>query len=560
MVAKRPHGAQLLPIFISLDLSQETETDERMLAVKAIHKLCSSHSKSELHDIEVESGLIITLCIQLNYFLNRNLDKLYSPLFHIFDALGHIYCCSEVARGESLQEFGENLLFLSAKALSVCRATIRKCNDEQIASKDHILLAVTGEVNFIHVQTIGACRNVIACILKLFRSLSRNQRTSLLMIKCDIAVLDVAHHITEHGNDEARVEAFALIKNLTFHAEEYRSRIMDQPCLLNALVQSCLDQLHSGPREDSSAIMRNLAMSTEAKLRMAEHNGLLYAMVQLSKDSNLKVRRNAISVIGSLAISEETRILIATCGEGMILDVLKRTILFDEDSISRRRAGRTFCCFGRSEVAELVANHSGVISSLCKVTRNDSNTETRLEAAEALAAFISQVPEPITCYEEIIASMVRMFSLSACTNMAAKILKGLAQYHSYRKSMAELPGVLKALGKALIRPTATAKEKECITGILFELSREEENKEKLTCTPVLAALTEISSNENYDCQVARILAIKCFVNIADQSKNRAALANFDGLLSSLVNFLGHSPDERTRIEVKQVLVSLVTKL
>lgn len=76
-------------------------------------------------------------------------------------------------------------------------------------------------------------------------------------------------------NHDARLEAVATLKNISFYADDFRLLILQHPGLLEAIIHNCSENEDDLGREYTSAVLRNLAMAPDTKIPMAEHSCLL---------------------------------------------------------------------------------------------------------------------------------------------------------------------------------------------------------------------------------------------------------------------------------------------
>ena len=136
--------------------------------------------------------------------------------------------------------------------------------------------------------------------------------------------------------------------------------LITPPTNRNPLVQ----QTHLAENQATSLQFKKAAaITTDTKVPMVAYCTLLDTLVQLMDDSNLKTRRNAVSAIGSLAISDENSMAFVTHGEGIIVKIMRRLVENEFDAVIRRRAVRALRCFGRKDTIDMLADRLGIINS-----------------------------------------------------------------------------------------------------------------------------------------------------------------------------------------------------
>lgn len=491
------------------------------------------HKIETLHDIEVQEGIVSSLCLQLGYILNRGSSD-GMDLASIFSIIALVYQCSDSVREASFAHVGKDLL-----SMTFC--SFRALQDTEY---------------------FGWCS---FHIMKVMRSLSRLKDASLIMVQQEEALTILQIVILDNGiNLGAKLEGIATLKNLTFYAEDDRLGIMHHPGLIDALIRTCSDRGDDTGREFASAVIRNLAMAPDTKVEMVEISGILDILVQLMDDQNLKTRRNAVSAIGSLAIADENGMIFVTHGEGVILRTMQRLVEEEEDSVIRRRAARALRCFGRKDTVEMIVDRQGIVESLCGVAMNDPSIEAQVEAIEALAAFVSHAHALAPFYNNILDAIVNIANASppkSCVEVLAKTMNALSFIQHHRTPMVDHNDFLRTMTIIASNPTnssSTCRE-QCASAI-NNLSCDEGSREHLTPTHILSFLLFAISNEYRKERLMQTYAVKALVNLAKFEKNKKCLAHEEGLLSSLVEFAAESQNSSIKDDVKSMIIDLIPLL
>ena len=509
-------------------ITQDQRTQAFLSAQKAF-----DHKMETLHDIEVQEGIVSSLCLQLGYILNRGSSE-GMDLASIFSIIALVYQCSDEVRAASFAHVGKDLLKMMFCAFKAVQET----------------------------EYFGWCS---FHIMKVMRSMSRLKDASLVMVQEEDALTILQIVILDnHGNLGAKLEAIATLKNLTFYAEDDRLGIMHHPGLIDALIRTCSDRGDDTGREFASAVIRNLAMAPDTKVEMVEISGILDILVQLMDDQNLKTRRNAVSAIGSLAIADENSMIFVTHGEGVILRTMQRLVEEEEDSVIRRRAARALRCFGRKDTVEMIVDRRGIVESLCGVAMNDPSVEAQIEAIEALAAFVSHAHALAPFYNNILDAIVNIADSSpptSCVEALAKTMNALSFVQHHRRPMVEHNDFLlkmTEIASDIINTSSICRE-QCASAI-NNLSCDEDNREHLIEKHIISFLMFALSNEFRNERLMQTYAVKALVNLAKFEKNRKRLAHERGLLSSLMDFITESSNSSIKEDVKNCLIDLIPLL
>lgn len=505
------------------------------------------HKNETMHDIEVEEGLVSSLCLQLGYLLQTPQPNVYD-LSHVISLLSLSYQCSDSTRETSYHMVGRDLIRMMCVAFQIVKDT-----------SEYIPCALP--------------------IMKVLRALSRLREASVYMVHQEdvltILRLVVMDDKGVTDNDDgfrvrahqphlgSKLEAMATLKNISFFAEDFRLLMLQHPGLIDALLLACSDPENSFGREYASAVIRNLAMAPDTKVPMGGYCTLIDTLVQLMDDSNLKTRRNSVSAIGSLAISDENSIVFLTHGEGIIVKIMRRLIENECDAVIRRRAARALRCFGRKDTIDMLADRVGIINSLCVVAKDDPSVEAKIEAIEALACYISHAQSTAPYYNGIMDSIINIAKASppvSCMETLAKTMHTLSCFEKHRIPMTNHHHLLKALTSIASHHAATIICREHAASTLFNLSCGPENRTKMVGRNVLSTLVMFASDEREESRNLRRVAVRTIVNLSLIEKNHKCLAREVGVLKCLIQFTLSSKDCAVKDEVKASMINLIPAL
>ena len=490
------------------------------------------HKIEALHDIEVQEGIVSSLCLQLGYVLNKG-DPELIDIASVFSIIAMVYQCSDEIRDASFSHVGIDLL-------------------RMIFSSFHL------------VQNTDYFGWASYHIMKVMRSLSRLKDASIVMTQHDDALTILQIVILDEAvNLGAKLEAIATLKNITFFAEDFRLRIMSHPGLFDALIKTCTDRDDNTGREFATAVIRNMAMVPDTKIPMVEHSCLLDVLVELMDDQNLKTRRNAVSAMGSLAIAEENSVIFVTHGEGVLLRILKRLVEEDDDAVIRRRAARALRCFGREETVGMIVDTNGIVESLCAAAMNDPSVEAQIEAIEALATFVSHANIFAPYYKNILDAIIKIASCSpppSCVQVLLKTMNILSCKRDHRQPMIQHCDLLHTVTVLASDPSGTNTCRELCSSTIYNLTCDEEHRGEMSSKVVLSFLLVVLSEEYRNERLSQTYAVKALENLASYDTNRKCLANETGLLQRLMNFAAVADNSDTKEAAKFTLIQLIPLL
>lgn len=482
-------------------------------------------TNSGITELLVEAGAIHAICLQLGYILNK--ENSTEELEQLCRAL-HLLCrCTEKARNLSLREIGNDLITLLLKVIA-------RANNE----------------------------NIIHEVVATWQAFSGSGIGALALIRCNGLLSTLVEVLLKEGTKpETITEALGLIKNLTYYAEDHRQLMLEKPGLLTALIHLPFTKLYDKCMERLSGIFRNLAISPNSRLIMAQQPNLLSALIRLSSHSNPKVTRNILSTITSLTMEADSCVLIALHGEGIILDVLSRLVSEDADPVIRRRAARALRFLARDKAAMLIVDKT--VHVLSQSAIHDHSREVRIEAAEAFASCAVVVQAQMPHHDAVLSALTNLATDDAVMpDVIARVLKKQAIHPQNRVAIAKHDGLLPLLARIALSASSSLTAKEDANRALKDLSAEESNREIMaTTTHVLAALVKNSLERQEETRLGRDYATRAIVNLASLPSNMKRMVTHAGLLKALVQYAATAnADIPTKSAVKKVILMLVPHL
>ena len=402
--------------------------------------------------------------------------------------------------------------------------------------------------------------------MEIIRSFSRLQSASLEFMR-NARLMSLLENLISGSVSEyfisLRVGALAILKNISFYAEDFRFEILERRSLIEAVLIAAIRRDGGDEsREYASAILRNLAMAPDTKEEMVVFPVLLEAIVCLLSDPNSKTRRNAVSAIGSISIAEDNSLILVLHGDGAILNILLRLMRFDDDYVIRRRAARALKLIGRKDTVEMLVNYHGMIEALTDVAINDSNWETQIEATETLACYAFHLQETVGCYENVIHSLLKICTRttqSACLEIVLKAVKELTLNQDNLSYMMNISFFLPTMISVIRKSIATNTVIEYASGALFNISKDPEQRSKMASRQVFSSLAFIAS-KNSEIPQAQMSAVGTIVNLATVPESRKCMATEMGLLKSLMQYATRTQDLELKNDVKSAIMVLIPAL
>lgn len=473
----------------------------------------------------VEAGAVNALCMQLGFVLNKR-DSSPEELEGICRALGLLLHCSENIREMTLREVGSDLITLLVKAIQRCDYSTRR----EIVSVWHSAASCSAGV-----AVMIKCRGLMA------------------------AVSNVLRH-AEQCN-EAAMESLGLLKRLTYSAEEPRLQILEQPGMLTCLAQTPFTISHEKSMEWLSSVFRNLAATPSARVVMAQNTEVLTALIRLASQGNRRTTRHMLCTLDCLTMESDYCVAMVMHGDGVLLNVLKRLVVEESDSVIRRRAARALRLLARDKAIPLLINDSSLMDVLASCALHDTTREVRMEAANAFTSCASLVRAPMPQHDAVLKSLTSLArETPAVPGVVAKALKEQALHPMNRVPMANHMGLLTALATIAMDEHGSVAAKGYATSALHDLSTEEANREKMATPEVLRALVQNALDRNNEMREIRDHAMHTLLNLSSVDSNLKRMATHEGLLKAFVQYAATAPEAESKGAVKKVIMALVPLL
>ena len=472
----------------------------------------------------VKAGIVNSLCLQLGFVLHR-----------------HGSCKEEME--------------LTCTAIdSLYRHCGELITEDAIRQRQNDLLRFLPEL---------AQRDIVLPVLSLWHSCSScNFGTSLLlqdtsMLQAVVRVLE--QHVTRRK--EEILESLGILKNVTYYGEDFRRRIVRYPGLTTSLTSLPLDD-NGKDQERLSAVIRNLSLSPDTRLILAQRPDVLTSIARMATSINHTTIRNILTTLSNMAIDADSCLVMVFHGEGILVGLLKRFVVQDDDAIIRKRAARTLKLLARDTSVPLLVHDNQLMECLSQRAFHDTNVEVRAEAAEAFTRFAALIKAPMAQHDAVLDALSHL-AASPNTNadVIARALRAQASHPENRKAMLQRGKLMAALANIATSGEASISARKSACSTFLNLSEEEVNRFTIANTPaILQSLVRNSTDRREAHADTRDMAVRTLLNLALVQSNRQTMAKSTGLIHCLLQFASTAETAMKKKEVKDVILKLAAEL
>ena len=571
-------------------------TKQRLVALKHLHQMLQSmqqqqqqqqheevqqqHHGAALNNPTnlLETGLINALSLQLHCILHRHGSTTVE-----MELMCHCLC----------------LVFQRCRKQ---HKELQLCIQEQgTPFVDMLTQAIGIELRQRSLQSTNSIPSALYSVLSLFSIISSSALgTSLLLQSRDVGVTIVSCLSDPKVPDATIAEILGTLKNMTYFDEDCRIILVKLPDMLSAL--TALPNYHHRPLSIKSrhrllGIVRNLSTTAECRailIRQPSFVGLLarFMMADSSSDNskndestaqeNQIFRRSMFNTLISLAMDQESSLLLLLHGDGILLRLLHaywRTSIQADDSDTRKSVARILRLLAHEASVPLLIHNTELMHQLSDAALRDSCAAVRTEAAEAFtrcaALARAETSGQHSHYYEAVLDALQLLvqqqqqSRAVSRDVLAQALREQSMHPGNRAPLGKRSILLQTVTQIALErgvSSVTAVRDACCT--LLHLSLEESNRQDLVQVPNLldALMTNLSSFSQGDQHdhvdaVERDHAMQTVVNLAQCSANGKTMARHGCLLSTLIQIAGNMHhDNVVKADLKQTILLLVTNL
>ncbi|KAG7363935.1 hypothetical protein IV203_037137 [Nitzschia inconspicua] len=399
-------------------------------------------------------------------------------------------------------------------------------------------------------------------------------------------------HAAAACEKEIIMAGLGLLKNLTFYGEDHRHSIVEHTDLVSTL-SSLTNSPNDKTVERLSAIFRNLALSSDVRLKMAQRSDVLTALAVMvgksimsgdeeNENNSKHILRNALSTLSNLAIETSATNLLLFHGDGILIKQLAKILLQVDDTVVRKRSIKTLRLLARdtatvSPMMILLQNHH-LLEILSNCAMYDSNDGVRMEAQEAFAKCATLIRSPMEQYQSVLDALTHMTVKtihnipSSSADVVTRALREQASHPENRLCMGRRTELIEGLAKILSSASTSQLAKENVCATFLDLSKDPVNHLSLASPVILGAL--VGSLLDVHAQVSNEIAsttsrrvhlresiVRCLLNLSQTPDTWKTMASQTSLLQSLLQFASNrSTDPNLKTQVKNVILRLAAEL
>uniref|UniRef100_A0A7S1BEI5 Armadillo repeat-containing protein 8 n=1 Tax=Corethron hystrix TaxID=216773 RepID=A0A7S1BEI5_9STRA len=380
------------------------------------------------HDREIEAGAALALMQKLGYALSvKGSDE---EVVNICSVLEMVYRASSEKVASSFSSMGGSIV------LPLMMRTIDRCITTGIDDNDSAILDIT---------------KVLSCF-------SRENAAAIEMAHNNDFMHSLLCVVNEkEATNEVKLMSMRTIANLS-HAKENMETIAQHPNLLDSVIGIAANNACDRTREQAVRVIQNLACSSVNQVPMVQNDKILDVLVELTSDLYDKTRRGAARALQNLAFARKNRLLMATCGEGALLESLVRLASSDEYEHARLQATKALENLINHDTIEVLGSHEGLLEALAAVASLDGNEDVRNKAATAFKRLASKIVSPMECHKNLLKALSNV-SDNDETVIASVILRQATVVENCA-AMDQDPGILEALAKIAYGPKAANDARE----------------------------------------------------------------------------------------------------
>jgi hypothetical protein len=470
----------------------------------------------------VKAGIMRALCLQLGFVLNRPvmIESETYQISMVCSVISMLYQnCRDHERTESIADIGSELLRLLAKAW---------------------------KRRIPHLQMLSIWRSFSAC------------STGALLLIHQAAFMPVMTEVLQHEatSKTSMDEALGVLKYVAHYAEDHRLSLLEQlGTLLSRL--SCV-LLTERSMERLSAIFRNLSLTPNVRLAMAEHSNVLTALVQLCSqgNQNCKTIRNVTCTLDNLSMETDSSMMLLLHGDGIILGVLLHLLTAAEDDVVRRRSARALRLLARDKAVPILLKSTNVMHSLHYAATHDPSCDVRSEATNAYAICAAKVNANMHIHAEVLNALTEL-AMGPAVTWVVLAFKEQVENPCNRMAVVENAELMARIVGAALQADASTLLKEHVSSALEILSEDEKIREKLVTELVLNVLVQ---NARDDDSATSRDAIRALLNLASTESTRKRLVTHRGLLQTLIRYSKACQDAGDKERVKNTILVLIPQI
>ena len=501
-----------------------------------------------MHNYELDLGAANALCLKLGYILMQNSqsNEFYMEVEMLCASLKMVYGCSVERRIHSFRDIGcTELLPLLVQVLTI--ADIQAGSSQAILQALHVV-RVFSKLDIAKSYLVN-CPNLWTALVQIIWSLESNEGNNWIVLEKDA--------------ESVQLEILGVVKDLCFRTSDRDKQVVyNAKGLTPTLLHFGRKETARRLREYVAAIWWNLAMSSNVGHEMAKNDEVLQSLQNLMlPNETVKTRRNAVSSIGNLATVPINHEALLSHQDGALVECLVAAAKNEDDTDSRRRAMRTLRCLCSGKAAHTLRIRSDFCEFLSSAAQNDVDRDTRIQALECIAYIAADGEAMAKIGDGIKTALIGTIENSNESKLTVAACKTLSV------CLSEADPTARAFSTAFYAKLATAatesldgESHQNVANVLSLVAVTDGFAEKVPPSSFLNLLAVLLSPVGPDFEASRGVAWAAIKALADVDSNKRPLAEDEGLLTALVNFVMATGQADKKDEAKSLILKLIPEL
>ena len=486
--------------YVNVALGTASTQSERTSVLK-FAGITFDHKETEIHDLEVEAGVIDALTIHLG----RALKKDQKDAERLCKLLTLVYQCSDEVTVQSFIKVGATLVPYIFKLLSKYRPSE---TESKYAGR---LLQRLSSVA-ISLQSVKNKEEILAFLLKTIRSAQDSNNT-------------MVNH------------ALSLLAGMSI-CRKSKEIAMKFPGLFDTVVDvGCSQDVET--RHQSARVLSKLAWHVKTRTTMGRTQKCVDVLITMSFSSYQHLQSEALTALQLLSIESENKQKLVTSKKEKLVQSLMDVIDVDAGGHLRLQALCVLLNLISRETFKSIGSHPGLINSLAALTTSSKESETIASlAAQCIKRLATYMQVKEKYHEDLLRAIVDMSHCDRKTVMlwASKALLDQSALSSNSFYIVRDQDAMRSLVHLMSCPHRNVKESALET--VVNLSENKSNAKKLASSNQLvgALVNSIDDQPCSDETILRQHAVRAILSLVSHRASTKRIAKHMGLVAALSRY------------------------
>jgi len=357
-------------------------------------------------------------------------------------------------------------------------------------------------------------------------------------------------------DERGKETALKVIANLDYSrsgvSRHRRNLSSTDILLLDTLIESAYNTSADAVRNNAALGLNNLSCHNEHISTMSEEK-VLEVLLKLLRDDNSLTRQYAASTIKNIAKIRGNAVRLVDHGYGTLIGALLAIMESEESDETRRSASKALKDMACADTAQRMSEHVDFVKILAHSVLSDSKDAVREEAAQILKQLSYTINAPMASHDDLLIALIRATFTDETVSLSiiGKALLTQSAESQNRKSIMEQKQLFAGLANMSVHS-----QHANVAGIIRNLAYDDEHKVALAIDEVfymlISALAISGEASKY--------AVRAISQIATNADNKKKLANYKGLIESLVKLCRTTSDVTLRTWTRKILAGLVVSI